>query len=194
MRKICGVGINDADYPVTPRVNGKQVWCPFYRVWVEMLRRSYSSKKYRTYEDCKVVEVWHLFSNFKSWMETQDWQGNELDKDLLVKGNKIYGPDTCIFVPKEVNMFITNDRKRMNGLPVGISLHKASLKYRASCGHHNGGSKHIGLYSTVEEAVFAYTEYKYSLAKTLATQQTDERIAQAILKRYTTENVDTEGE
>ena len=91
---VCGVGINDADYAVVEwetigYVNGKQnqkrVWeCPYYKVWGSMLKRCYSDKyqeRYQTYKGCTVSEEWLTFSNFKNWMEKQDWEGKHLDKE-----------------------------------------------------------------------------------------------------------------
>jgi len=99
---VYGVGINDADY-VTQKwetisyVNGKQkqnlVWeCHYYRTWCGMLMRCYSAKHQErnpTYKGCSVSEEWLRFSNFKSWMERQDFEGMQLDKDLLFEGNKV---------------------------------------------------------------------------------------------------------
>ena len=117
-RLVCGVGINDADYKVelkrvVGRVNGKPIreidWiCPFYYKWRNMLVRGYSRKlkdRHKTYEECYVCEEWLRFSNFKAWMEQQDWEGKQLDKDLLVIGNKLYSPSTCCFVSRQVNSF-----------------------------------------------------------------------------------------
>lgn len=109
-----GVGINDADYKVQLliRENGRLfcLWkCPFYVVWSDMLMRCYSEKYQRkspTYVGCTVCEEWLIFSNFKAWMEKQDWEGKVLDKDLLVEGNKIYSPSTCKFLPNEINQFL----------------------------------------------------------------------------------------
>ena len=111
MGTVYGVGTNDAGYAIQVMesvrgANGKPkqriIWfCPFYRRWVHMLERCYSERyqeKKPTYIGCTVCEEWLRFSNFKSWMETQDWEGKHLDKDLLVEGNKIYSPDTCILV------------------------------------------------------------------------------------------------
>ena len=72
-KKIAGVGINDADYKIsTTDANGKTKLCPYYMVWSSMLRRCYSPAsliKDPTYKGCSVIEDWHTFSNFKSWME-----------------------------------------------------------------------------------------------------------------------------
>ena len=117
---VCGVGINNADYVVTVYEtigyeNGKQkrrvVWrCPFYSRWNDMLARCYTTsykQRFPTYEGCYVCKEWLIFSNFKAWMEKQDWEGKELDKDLLVSRNKVYSPETCVFVDKRVNLFLT---------------------------------------------------------------------------------------
>ena len=108
-RLVYGVGINDADYVVQKwetigYVNGKQkqklIWiCPYYSAWKSMLKRCYSSKyqdKRPTYKGCSVSDEWLTFSVFKVWMEKQDWEGKQLDKDLLFEGNKIYSADTCV--------------------------------------------------------------------------------------------------
>ena len=115
-RLIHGVGINDANYNTQVRVNGKLVVCKYYRTWKNMLERCYDSNlhlKHPTYIGCIVCEEWLTFSNFKAWMETQDFGGKDLDKDILVKGNKIYSPETCIFVTNAINLlFIKRDAGR----------------------------------------------------------------------------------
>ena len=49
-------------------------------------------------------------------MENQNWEGLELDKDLLVKGNKVYGPDTCCFIPQAINSLFGQGAKRKKNL------------------------------------------------------------------------------
>lgn len=105
-RLVYGVGVNDADYMLKPTVNGRRECCPFYQKWKSMLERCYSDKnfkKYPSYIGCTVCYEWLIFSKFKSWMENQDWKGKQLDKDIRVKGNKIYSPETCSFVSHAVN-------------------------------------------------------------------------------------------
>lgn len=100
---VYGVGINDADYQVS-----KGSWrCPFYKHWKNMLARCYSPAFQRNqplYVGCTVDPRWHRFSHFKSWMETQDWEGKQLDKDRKVSGNKVYGPDTCQWLTRKENV------------------------------------------------------------------------------------------
>lgn len=115
---VHGVGVNDANYPVvnyssTNKITGKptQTICIFYNTWKAMLERCYSESLKRrrpSYIGCTVCEEWLLFSNFKVWMETQDWKGNQLDKDLLIEHNKVYSPETCLFLSREVNSFLTS--------------------------------------------------------------------------------------
>lgn len=88
---VCGVGVNDASYAVNPLINGKQVMCWIYKKWKSMIHRCYDSKiqaRQPAYIGCSVCEEWLTFSNFKLWMEAQDWQGKELDKDILTAGSK----------------------------------------------------------------------------------------------------------
>lgn len=123
LKKIYGIGINDAPYVTAPKVGGKQVVCNYYATWKSMFVRSYSENykaKQVTYEGCEVDQSWHLFSRFREWMERQEWQGMALDKDLLVAGNKTYGPDVCCFVPQFVNnCFRAQQHKQDPSLPLG---------------------------------------------------------------------------
>jgi hypothetical protein len=68
-------------------------------------------------------------------MEKQDWKGKELDKDLLVNGNKVYSPETCIFLTKKVNSFIIDTGKSLSGNLTGTSRSKVSGLFVAQCSH-----------------------------------------------------------
>ena len=201
IRKLVhGVGVNDADYVVqrketTGYVNGKRkqklVWiCPFYRAWTSMLERCYSIKfqeRNPTYVGCSVSEEWLTFSVFKNWMEKQDWQDRQLDKDLLFEGNKVYSPETCVFVSRMVNMF-TLDRGAARGAwPIGVNWHKGKNKFRSSCSNpFTKKREYLGLFTCEQEAHQAWLERKLELAKELAAIQTDERVAEALISRYST--------
>lgn len=191
LRKVFGIGINDADYPTNKYdvLEGKytRIWiCPFYSRWKEMLRRCYHTKLHEVqpkYGKCSVKEEWWLFSTFKSWMETQDWEGKELDKDLLVRGNTEYGPETCIFVDRKVNNFILERVSSDRGLPTGVLREKRDGRYRASC-KLSGTNIIIGRYNTPEEAHKAWLDFKLEQAYVLAAEQQDERVARALIERY----------
>jgi len=129
---VHGVGVNDSDYTTHIRKNNKLIWrCPFYDKWTTMLKRCYSPKwhkRFPTYIGCSVCPEWHYFSKFRLWMENQKWEGLELDKDILVKGNQVYSPDTCCFIPKTINYLFGSGRKKKNNLPEGVNL-TANGKY-----------------------------------------------------------------
>ena len=139
---VHGVGINDANYAVTEletiEVNGVRkrriVWvCPYYSVWTNMLKRCYSAKfqeRNPTYKGCSVSKEWWRFSNFRRWMEAQDFEDKQMDKDLLFEGNKVYSAETCVFVTSVVNSF-TLDRGNDRGeWLIGVNWHKRDGKFR----------------------------------------------------------------
>lgn len=105
---VFGVGINDVGR-VSNNKNGANYRCPFYARWHSMITRCYSEKfqyKNPSYIGCSVCDEWLTFSNFKRWMEQQDWHGKDLDKDILVKGNRVYSPETCMFVDRKTNISV----------------------------------------------------------------------------------------
>lgn len=194
MNLVHGFGINDADYNVYITGSGdngkrKVIWvCPFYRKWIHMLERCYDQKlhnKFPTYVGCSVCKDWKSFSTFKAWMETQNWEGKHLDKDLLIKGNKIYSPNTCVFLDARINTFLTESGACRGKFPIGVSLERESGKYVAQCWSIElGKNKKIGRFKTPEEAHKAWLAFKLEQAYTLAAQQTDERVAKALVERY----------
>ena len=77
-----------------------------YHTWNNMLQRCYSvgyQKKLPYWEDCTVCSSWHDLQVFSRWYDENHVDGYDLDKDMKVKGNRVYGPDTCAFIPKEEN-------------------------------------------------------------------------------------------
>lgn len=196
---ICGIGVNDADYVVVEReeigyVDGKRkqkiVWeCAYYKVWTSMLSRCYSTKyqeKHPTYKGCSVSDEWLTFSNFKSWMEKQDWEGKQLDKDLLFEGNKVYSAETCVFVSREVNMFATDRGAARGEWLIGVYWNKEVNKFKSQCSNpFTKKREYLGLFTSELEAHQAWRKRKLELAYELADIQTDERVAKALIDRYT---------
>ena len=147
-KKLYGVGINDADYVVRP--NGKIDAA--YSRWSCMLFRCYSEKyhaKQPTYADCLVCDEWLIFSNFKRWFDENYVEGYQLDKDILFKGNKVYSPETCCFVPKEINCILEASNKSRGDTPVGVFRRGNSF---LSYSKVNGKRVYFGSYKTAEEA------------------------------------------
>ena len=197
-RLVYGVGINDADYVVQRNevieVNGvrkrKLVWyCPYYRTWESMLMRCYSDKyqeRYPTYEGCSVSEEWLTFSNFRRWMEEQDFEGKQLDKDLLFEGNKAYSRETCVFVTRAVNMFTTDRGASRGDWLIGVYWDREKGKFRSKCRNPlTKKQEHLGYFTCEEEAHQSWLKRKLELAYELATTQKDERVAKALISRYT---------
>ena len=195
---IYGVGMNNADYVVQKletigHVDGKQkqklVWmCPYYLVWRNMLERCYSSRwqeKYPTYAGCTVSADWLMFSNFKNWMEKQNFEGNHLDKDILFEGNKIYSPDTCVFISPMVNTFVNDCRATRGKLLVGVSWHKGASKFQSRCSNpFTKKNEHLGYFVCEQQAHQAWAKRKLELAHEWAAIQTDQRVAKALIDRY----------
>jgi hypothetical protein len=182
---VCGVGINDASHKIETKVGGKRVICPFYKAWKNMLERCYSPKlqaKRPTYAGCHVDPRWHRLSAFRSWMLEQDWHGNQIDKDLLFPGNKVYGPDTCVFVSSQINNLLTDHGAARGGFPLGVCLDAKRGKFRARvC--ISGRRKHLGLYTEALQAHHAYQLAKAKAISDAAETCTDPRVRSALLAR-----------
>ena len=199
---VFGVGINDADYVVQKKVtigyvNGvrKQriVWmCPYYQAWTDMLKRCYSTKfqeRWPTYKGCSVSDEWLTFSNFKRWMESQDWEGKQLDKDILFSGNKVYSEETCVFVTSTVNSFTIDCGASKGEYKIGVSWHKAGNKFQSHVSNpFTKKREYLGLFIEELEAHNAWLKRKLELATLLAADQTDERVAIALIELYTNYN------
>ena len=196
---VYGVGINDADYVVQKfeylgRVDGKKkqkkVWvCPYYKVWTGMLERCYSAKfqeRRPTYKGCIVSEEWLTFSNFKAWMEKQDFEGKQLDKDLLFEGNKVYSAGTCVFVTRMVNTFTIDCGAARGEWMIGVDWNKKNAKFRAHCSNPlTSKQEYLGLFICEQEAHNAWLKRKLELAHELAAIQTDPKVAKALILKYT---------
>ncbi len=131
-------------------------------IWSKMLERCYyqGHPHYENYEDVIVCEDWHNFQNFAAWCGTQKGFSNrhfELDKDFLVEGNRVYGPDVCCFLPQVINKFFLKGRtaqKRDKNLAKGVTKMESG-NYRAAA---NG--RKLGTFPTQKQAEMAYKNYK----------------------------------
>jgi hypothetical protein len=175
-KSVYGVGyLGEGEYKTSiTNDDGKHKQTIQYKIWFDMLKRCYSEKyhdKYPTYKDCTVCDEWLNFQKFSEWYDQNyyeiDEEKMELDKDILMKGNKIYSPETCVFVPKKVNyLFIKCDARRGN-LPIGVYQHSETKKYVANC---SNGKKtiNLGCYITPKEAFIVYKFYKEKVIKQMA--------------------------
>lgn len=176
-RTLYGVGFIGEGYFNTYE-NGESSFR--YKTWQGMFVRCYSEKsKYKspTYKDCLVVEDWHNFQNFAKWYDENYYElENEvmcLDKDILKKGNKIYSPDTCVFVPRFINNLFIKSNSIRGDYPIGVTYDKRSKRFNSQC-KNRSGKHHIGTYNTPEEAFVAYKIFKEKLIKQIANKYRDE--------------------
>ena len=159
MQLVYGAGINDRS--VAANVNGKTT--KEYNLWSGMLERCYSKpylEKQPTYIGCSVSDTFKYYHLFHAWCQPQIGfrkEGYQLDKDLLIKGNKLYSEDTCVFIPSVLNLLLTKAAAGRGLLPIGVS--KNGKGFRARCTMY-GKDKSLGTFQTVEEAFQAYKTFK----------------------------------
>ena len=173
---VYDVGFNDVGFRTS--IDGKHIWQ--YGLWKGMLQRCFNEKekqRYPTYENITCCDEWLSFATFFEWVNKEvGYKGSPvglaLDKDIIVKGNKTYSPDFCSFVPQAVNSLLNDHGNARGDFPVGVTFHKETGKFKAqlSC---FGKVKHLGLYTTVEDASFAYKTAKEAQIKIVATQYKD---------------------
>jgi hypothetical protein len=154
-----------------------------YFKWRAMLHRCTSKYwliKYPSYLGCSICESWLTFSNFYSWLElTPDFQYLDLDKDILIPGNKVYSPDTCCLVTQHINKLLNTNANIRGDYPIGVTYHKGARKYAATI-NTEGVKRHLGYFKTPEEASDAYlTAKKEHILEVALTQDT--RVATALV-------------
>lgn len=196
MGKVYGVGGNDAHYKTTKweTIDGVYtcVWeCPIMKTWRNMLYRCYSKAPSNrthqpTYADCYVCDEWLTFSNFWRWMSEQPYNGNELDKDILRVGNRVYCPEFCVFVPNQINMFVVDCKGNRGKYTLGVSWEKSRGKFRATCSNPTTNKQVIiGRYDKEIDAHMAWRKTKLMFAKELCkTHNIRDDVKNAILDRY----------
>jgi hypothetical protein len=159
---VFGVGvIGDSDV---------DIYSKCYSSWTSMLKRCYSGTiETKAYHDCFVTAEWFHFKNFEEWFDAQVVHtGWELDKDLLVKGNKVYSASTCLFLPTEINCFLTKRYNHRGKWPIGVTYHERLNKWEASCSNVFGKKAYLGVFEDPHAAFLAYKEAKENYAKMLA--------------------------
>lgn len=161
---------------------------PTYNLWFGMMTRAYNPKYHAekpTYKDVEVCDEWLHYKNFKNWCEGQvgfGVKGFNLDKDILRKGNKVYGPDVCVFVPAEINSQLTKANATRGEYPIGVSWHNGHEKFMA-CLRANCKTKHLGYFHKPEDAFFAYKAAKEAYLKQIAEKYrsvVDPRVVEAL--------------
>jgi len=185
------VGFNNNMYPTS--INGKIL--EEYRAWCNMLYRctEKSWEENPSYSGVICSENFKSYTFFYEWCQEQigfgyrDESGKSwhLDKDILVRGNKVYSENTCCFVPARINSLFVKRKATRGKFPIGVSWYNPTKKYLAHCRNEDKVPKHIGYFDTKEDAFKAYKTYKESLIRYIANDYKatiDPRVYQALMK------------
>ncbi|CAH1193346.1 HNH endonuclease [Psychrobacter phage D'Alembert] len=159
-----------------------------YCKWSNAIMRCYCPKSLKIrpkYKDCTVSSDWLVYQNFAEWHINNEFYGlgYDLDKDLLVRGNRVYSAETCCLLPQEINKLITDSGVQKGEYPIGVCLHhdKSGFISRMST---DKGEKYLGFYKTPEEASAVYVEAKEKYVKYVAEKwkgKIEDRAYQALL-------------
>ena len=161
-----------------------------YVLWKNMLERCYSDsfkKRRPTYEGCEVSENFKYYEYFYEWCHKQigfDNKGWQLDKDLLIKGNKVYSENTSVFIPREINQLLVKCTASRGKYSIGVCWNKTKKSFVAHVGKSKGKQKNLGLFNTETEAFNAYKVAKEAFVKEQANKwklQIDERAYEALM-------------
>lgn len=164
-RPVAGIGICDVDGLSATNV---------YKEWRQMLKRCYDEDTQQmqpTYKSCFVCDEWAYLSKFKQWYDEHYVEGWQLDKDILVKGNKIYSPLTCCFVPRRINTLFLKRLASRGNLPIGVK--KSGLRYQANL-KRDEKTYCLGTFASPEEAFQAYKKAKEKWIKEIADRWKDQ--------------------
>jgi len=149
---------------------------PTYKAWSDMLKRCYSEKYLAispTYIGCSVCEEWLDFQSFAEWYLNQTNSGNpgfQIDKDLRRGGNKVYGPDSCSFVPQAINTLLGDGASARGALPQGVRANRKKFEARLKV---NGKALSLGTYATPSLAYEIYRKAKVINVKSMAAEWKD---------------------
>lgn len=171
---VYGVGILDIK-----ALDEKGDMLPSYKCWNHMLERCYDLKyknKEPSYEKCVCSDEWKYFSNFKKWYDKNIYKlKNEkiaLDKDILIKNNKIYSEKTCLLVPQSINNLFIKPEKKRTDLPIGVNYYPRYDKYISRIGI-NGKRVFLGYFETPIEAFYEYKIHKELSIRMVADEYKD---------------------
>ena len=160
--------ISDSDGIMKPRIK-----CKSFRQWNDMIIRATNEdfkNRSHTYKDCSISENFKDFNYFHNWCLQQtgyNKNGYELDKDILIKGNKEYSENHCCFVPKEINMQFVKSNTIRGDCPIGVTRVKSTGRYITQIKRKRLG-KYYSISGTIEEAFLKYKKVKEDYIKYLA--------------------------
>lgn len=155
-----------------------------YTTWYNLFIRCYDQKlhlenKNRAYIDCNICDQWFLYDNFYEWLHSQDnfnkWFNGmhwDIDKDILIKNNKIYSSDKCLLVPKAVNELFLKNKWNRGEYPIGVSYRKDTGCYTARCNNPlTKEREYLGSFTSENDAFNVYKNRKEKIIKQVAEKE-----------------------
>ena len=123
------------------------------------------------------------FQEFAEWCQHQYGYVNkesngkfwQLDKDLKIQGNKVYSPETCIFVPNRINSLLTSCDSSRGSTPLGVCWHKGNMKFNSKCRDKINGRRDLGCFDSELEAHQAWQRYKIDLIRRIIIEDAEIR-------------------
>ena len=164
---VCGIGyIGNTEVSINRKVKTS------YAHWRNMLTRCYDEKykkKKQCYNGCIVCDEWLCYANFEKWFDKNYYIVNNeimnLDKDILIKNNKTYSPETCVFVPVSINdLFVKGSRGKKNEHLGLIGVTCKNSKYFCTVGNNYSS------FDNKEDAFLEYKKYKENRIKDVANE------------------------
>lgn len=194
--RICGVGyVGEGVYPMTYYRKGKKYHTPAYEVWSSKIKNCYGNTKMsHVYQDVTFCQEWLCFQVFAKWFYEQVriyGKGGFVDKDLLFLGNKIYSPETCVYIPPAVNSLFTGASGNINGVHFDNTKKKwvAQIQNGLLCSNGKKRQTYLGMYVDKSLADTAYYEAKLAHVKSVALKY-QEKLPEALFYKlyHGTEN------
>lgn len=167
---VLGVGITGNKYKIMiDRKQSKE-----YIAWLNIIKRCFDNAyklRFPTYTEATCCKEWLLFENFYEWLHIQEnfikWLNGDrwaVDKDILIKNNKLYSPDTCCLVPNNINQIFVNEIQSRGKYPLGVYYSEKENGYIAQSRIHQR-VKRIGKFNSVDDAFKKYKEVKEKYIK-----------------------------
>ena len=173
---VYGVGCLGGNLDLKSKINGKL--CKIHNLWRKMIERCYNEKFHErcpTYTGCYVSDEFKDYSKWREWYDNYQYKqdGWHLDKDLLIKGNKVYSKDTCVFLPQEINNVLTKRTALRGEYLIGVCWNKTNKAFKATVRKNKGKQEHLGYFNTEIEAFNAYKVAKENYIKSVAKEYKD---------------------
>ena len=172
----CGVGYLGGNLNLKSKINGKT--CKIHSLWRNMIERCYNEKFHQrqpTYIDCTVSDEFKDYSKWREWYDNYPYKQDDwhMDKDLLIKGNKVYSESTCVFIPREINQVLVKRTASRGKYLIGVTWCKTKKAFKAQVRKNKGKLEYLGYFNTEIEAHLAYKQAKESYLKELADKYKD---------------------